>query len=172
MLGWRGYRRVEAGQATVEGAFLIPVILLLLLLLIQPGILLYNRCVMNAAAAEGCRMLATRTSDGADDAYAEAIRRHLGSIPEQENFHVHRGGCSWEIQLFGGETSTEVSVKITNKVKPLPLFDTGADALGITDSQGYYTQRVEIKQSTQPSWVAGNALGMNPDAWVKARREE
>ena len=34
------------GQATVEGAFLIPVILLMLMLLIQPGILLYDRVVM------------------------------------------------------------------------------------------------------------------------------
>ena len=38
------------GQSTVEGAFLIPVILLMLMLLIQPGILLYNRVVMQSAA--------------------------------------------------------------------------------------------------------------------------
>lgn len=37
------------GQSTVEGAFLIPVILLMLMLLIQPGILLYNRVVMQSA---------------------------------------------------------------------------------------------------------------------------
>ena len=40
------------GQSTVEGAFLIPVILLMLMLLIQPGILLYNRVVMQSAAEE------------------------------------------------------------------------------------------------------------------------
>ena len=54
----------------MEGAFAIPLVFLLLLLLLQPGILLYDRMVMNAAAAEGCRMLATRSADAGVDAAA------------------------------------------------------------------------------------------------------
>lgn len=50
----------EKGQAAVECAFLIPVTLLLLMLLIQPGIILYNHMVMKAAASEGCRLIATK----------------------------------------------------------------------------------------------------------------
>ena len=45
--------RTEGGQATVEAAVLIPVLFTVLLLLIQPGIILYDRMVMNYAAAEG-----------------------------------------------------------------------------------------------------------------------
>ena len=47
-------RTCESGQATVEAAFLLPVLFVGLLLLMQPGILLYDRLVMQAAASEGC----------------------------------------------------------------------------------------------------------------------
>ena len=36
----------EAGQATIEAAFMIPVLLIAVLLLIQPGIIMYDRMVM------------------------------------------------------------------------------------------------------------------------------
>ena len=49
------------GQGSVEAAIAIPVMFLLLLLLIQPGIVLYDRLVMGNAAAEACRLLATAT---------------------------------------------------------------------------------------------------------------
>ena len=45
-LSWKRPCRYRSGQATVEAAFLIPLILLLLMLLMQPGIILYSRMVM------------------------------------------------------------------------------------------------------------------------------
>ena len=66
------------GQSTVEGAFLIPVILLLLMLLIQPGILLYNRVVMQSAASEGCRLISTRSSGDALDAWRRVCNQAAG----------------------------------------------------------------------------------------------
>ena len=63
----------EAGQATVEAVFVIPVLFVAMLLLIQPGIVLYDRMVMANAAAEGCRVLATSTD--AYGAMAEAAKR-------------------------------------------------------------------------------------------------
>ena len=53
---------------------LIPVLFTALLLLLQPGILLYDRMVMQGAAAEGCRLLATKTAalgdmDGSCEAF-------------------------------------------------------------------------------------------------------
>ena len=158
----------RAGQATVEGAFLIPLIFVLLLLLLQPGILLYDRMVMNAAAAEACRMLATRSPDSGVDsgAYEEAVRRHLGAIPQQENFHRHAGGCSWRIELNGNERSSEVSARITGSVKLLPLLDVGGTLLGIGDGSGNIELTVECHAPTQDSWVASSDLGLNPGSWV------
>lgn len=156
------------GQATVEGAFVIPIVFLLLLLLLQPGIVLYDRIVMNAAAAEGCRMLATRSSaSGADSAtYEEAIRRHLGAIPQQENFHRHAGGCSWRIELEGDEHAAQVRVRITGSIRLLPLLDATGILLGLGDGRGNLELVSEVTAPTQDSWVAGSEFGLNPSQWV------
>lgn len=161
-------KRQACGQATVEGAFLIPLILLLLMMLIQPGILLYNRMVMQSAAAEGCRLLATRPVDsyGSEAAFKEYVLRHLGSIPQQDNFHIHESGCSWVVELKGDETHERVGVSIENRVKLLPFFDFGASALGLTGSDGYLPQKVEVAQQVKSDWVLNNDLGLVPDSWV------
>lgn len=115
--------KYDSAQAAVECAFLIPVVLLLLLFLIQPGIILYNHTVMKAAASEGCRLLSTKTDASADQSsYEDSIRRHLGSIPQQENFHIHQSGCSWSITLEGNEESDSVKVSIENQLELLPFL--------------------------------------------------
>ena len=76
--------RKRDGQTTVEAAYLIPLLFLLFLLLCQPIILLYNHMIMNGAAAEGCRLLATRTSVGSysDDKYEGYIKRQQRQLEE------------------------------------------------------------------------------------------
>ena len=115
----------ESGQGTLEAAFVIPVLFVLMLLLIQPGIVLYDRLVMGSAAAEGCRLLATKTDAyGSMGASCEAFIRHrLAAVPQQACFHVHEGGCSWVIEMSGDETSGTATVKVINELRPLPLFD-------------------------------------------------
>lgn len=157
----------RSGQATVEAAFFIPILFLLLLMLAQPAILLYNRVVMQNAAAEGCRLLSTRADVGTYGAekYEGYIKRRLASIPPIDIFHAHVGSDTWRIELIGGETSNEVTVRITNHVKPLPVLDLGASLLRITDSQGYLVQKVEVTMPTQPDWVWSNAQG-GPADWT------
>lgn len=159
----------EKGQASVEGAFLIPVIFILLLLLLQPSILLFDRIVMKNAAAEGCRLLATKTavlSEGADP-YEEYILSRLSSIPEEDHFHVHKSGCSWEIILSGDESSSLVSVQISHKVKPLPLIDFASRGFGITNAEGLFEVTVEAEFAPKNDWVFSNEAGSNPADWVK-----
>ena len=161
----------EKGQATVEAAFLIPIIFVLLLLLIQPAILLYNHMVMQGAASEACRLLATKTdaAGASKEKYEGFILRRLGSIPSQDNFHIHRGGCSWEIEISGDETSETVKVSITNQVKLLPLFDEMGSLFRLYGASGAFEQKVEIDMPTQPSWVFENNQGLNPQKWVEER---
>lgn len=163
--------RSTKGQATVEAAFLIPVMFVLLLLLIQPGILLYNHMVMQAAASEGCRLLATKTDIAgvSEEKCRSFILRRLGSIPPQENFHIHKGGCSWEIELQGDESSETVQVTIRNQVKLLPLFDFMGSLLRLYGESGAFEQEVQISMITQPSWVSESEFGINPQAWVEER---
>ena len=155
------------GQASVEAAIMIPVLFLLLLLLLQPGILLYNRIVMQNAAAEGCRLLSTRAdiANYSGDKYQGYVKRRLSSIPPVDIFHAHTGNDTWNIELIGGETSIEVTVRITNKLKPLPLLDLGASLMRLTDGDGFLTQVVEVTMPTQPEWAWDNSSG-GPADWA------
>lgn len=157
-----------AGQAVLEGAFLIPVILLLLLLLVQPAILLYDRTVMNGAAAEGCRLLSTKSSSyGNEAAYENYVLRKLGAIPQQENFHVHQSGCSYEVVLEGDEATQTVKVCIENQVRPLPFFDWGARVLGVVNSEGNFVVKTECELPAKNEWVASSEHGLDPKSWVE-----
>lgn len=162
--------QTEYGQGTVEAAFLVPVLFVGLLLLIQPGILLYDRIVMGAAASEACRLLATKTDAAGDmDESCEAFVRHrLGAVPPVECFHVHDGGCSWAIVLEGGEQSETVRVAIRNEVRPLPLLDAGGTLLGLVNSAGNFEIEVEAEQRTQPAWVDSSEAGRDPSGWIGA----
>lgn len=164
----RRWPKSDRGQAVVEAAFLIPALLLSLLLLIQPGILLYTRMVMEGAAAEGCRILAT-TSDleQGTNTVEGFIKRRLASIPQQQNFHVHDPACSWVITLSGDETATQVSIQITNEIKPLPLFDFGLEALGVLNDHGNYELTVDKQLITKNAWVQGNTLSNDPEQWIE-----
>lgn len=157
----------KRGQATVEAAIMIPLLFLLLLMLLQPSILLYNRVIMQNAAAEGVRLLSTRVDSGTYSAekYEGYIKRRLASIPPIDIFHAHTGARTWDIVLVGNDNSSKVQVKITNKVRPLPLLDLGASLFGITDSNGYITQTVEVSAPTQPDWVWSNNSG-SPAEWA------
>ncbi len=157
----------QCGQATVEAVVMIPLLFLLLLILLQPAIMLYNHMVMQNAAAEGLRLLSTRADVGSYSAekYEGFIKRRLTSIPPVDIFHAHTKVKTWDIELTGADESNEVSVKITNKLKPLPLLDLGAGILGITDDDGYLTQTVEAISTTQPAWVWRSGSGL-PQEWA------
>ena len=143
-------RTCESGQATVEAAFLLPVLFVGLLLLMQPGILLYDRLVMQAAASEGCRLLATKTAAAGDMAEScEAFVRHrLGAIPPVSCFVVR--------------------VTIANEARPLPLLDAGGALLGIVNGNGNLEVRVTAEQPTQPSWARSSDAGGDPAGWIGA----
>ena len=164
---FRSHFSSQRGQATVEAAILIPILFLLLLLLIQPSILLYNRMVMQNAAAEGCRLLSTKAEVAyySNDKYRGYIQRRLASIPPVDIFHVSTGIDTWGMEIIGDENSSEVTVRITNKLRPLPLLDLGASLLRLTDSNGYFVQKVEITMPTQPDWVWSNSKG-GPADWA------
>lgn len=153
----------DDGQSTVEATFALPIVLLLVLLLVQPGIILYDRIVMEAAAAEGCRLLATSNEGSSVEAF---LRRRLSAVPEQDLFHVHGSGCTWDIELHGRESSSEVSVSIYNEVTPVPLIGAGAQALGLTNSRGNLEIEVRASQPTQPDWAT--EAGITPRGWVNA----
>ncbi len=153
------------GQSTVEAAFALPILMILVLLLIQPAILLYDRMIMSSAASEGCRLYSTARSDmvGTCEDY---VMRRLSAIPQMDQFHVHTSGCSWDISFSGGETSQVSKVEISTEVKPLPLLDSGMRLLGLLNARGNLVVEVDYTQTMQPDWVSNSKEGLNPESWV------
>ena len=125
---------------------------------------MYDRLVMQAAASEGCRLLATKTAAAGDMAEScEAFVRHrLGAIPPVPCFHVHEGACSWDIRFEGDERSDVVRVTIANEARPLPLLDAGGALLGIVNGNGNLEVRVTAEESAQPSWARSSDAGGDP----------
>ncbi len=157
----------NSGQAVVEAAFALPVMLILMMMLVQPAIILYDRMIMQSAAAEGCRLLTTAQS-GELEACEAYILRRLGAVPEQDCFHVHDTGCSWVVEMVGDSSASEVTVRISNELELLPLLGAGASALGAADNEGRVRIEVEASSPTQPSWVSGSELGYASAEWVGA----
>ncbi len=155
----------ERGQGTVEAALVIPVLFLLLLVLLQPGIVLYDYIVMRGAAAEACRLVAV--SEGAEGIAGcqDFIRNRLSAIPQHDLFHVHGGGCSWLIEVRGNEQSASAIVEIRNLIEPLPLFGGALGLLGAVDADGHLAIQVEEWAPNQPGWVASSVSG-GPASWV------
>lgn len=146
----------QTGQASVEAALFLPTIMLLLALLLQPAFLLYTRAVMQQAASEGLRVLATREKQGAatEEACVSYVRRRLGAVPNAEAFHVG-GANGWEVSCEGDASCEQVSVEVTGRLRPLPLVGVLAAALGEADGE-LVVVRVRVTERARPEWLEGS----------------
>lgn len=138
----------------MEAAVLIPSVMLLIALLVQPICLLYTRAVMHGAAAETARAVATARGAGDLEECKQYARRRLAAVPEVSVFHVG-GERDWQIEVTQSDSGRNVSVAITGHARPLPLFGQVSAALSDKDSTGLVL-RVEVKQHMRPSWLEGN----------------
>lgn len=154
----------EEGQATVEAAFALPVLMVLFLLLLQPGIILYDRIVMEGAAAEGCRLIASSAQPG--EAEENYIRRRLSAVPQTDIFHIHDQGCTWVITFDGNEDSQEVGVRISTEAMPLPLIGTAVRVLGLGGPHGNLQIEVEARMRTKDAWIESSPDGPRPSGWI------
>lgn len=123
------------------------------MLLLQPAVLLYTRSMMERAATQTARVIATRGSntvvnDAALRAYA--VRR-LSSVPHAAIFHVG-ADSGWEITTTGDATSEEISVEIVGKARLLPLIGALSGWAGELEGDNIIL-RVRITTKPQPTWV-------------------
>lgn len=148
----------ESGQSTVEAAVLLPVLFVVFGLLLQPAILLYNRCIMNTAAAEACRLVAT--SSGDDASTRVYIEHRLEAIPKVPIFHADE---TWNITWSCSDDGT-AQTSIENHVQPLPLFGILTGLTSAVDENGAVIQHVELSCSPTPNWVGEQ--GYDPSDWI------
>ena len=143
---------------TVEAAFLVPVALVLLLALLQPGIVLYDKMVMQAAAGQGLRLLAV-SDDSMADVCKNMVLSQLEPVPD---IPVFRKG-EWDIDICGDETSGHARVEVSVKIEPLPLVNAPLAAAGILDEDGCIGVKVAVESQTQPDWAISQ--GLDPASW-------
>lgn len=149
----------EHGQTLVEAAFLLPLVFFMFGLLLQPALLLYCRCVMDGAAAETCRLIATGTC-GEDAAKAFALRR-LAALPSLDVFHSQ--GCEWDLELdASGDGDARVS--ITGHVKLFPLVGISASTLTEAAGDGCGAISCEATSSLRPGWLGQDQV--DAEGWV------
>lgn len=150
------------GQASVEAALLIPIVLAGMLIAAQPAISLYDRMVMEAAAAEGCRVLETLPEADSEEAQAY-VRRRLEAIPSVAAFHEG----AWSIEVAGaGQQSAHASVRISHVYRPLPLIGSAMGLVGLADGDGRVRQEVFRQVNVHDDWALHSSLGLQFDAWV------
>lgn len=150
----------ECGQATVEAAFALPVVFALFGLLLQPAVLLYDRCVMQSAAAETCRLAATQTcSDAAVRAF---VLRRLAVIPQIDLFHSR--DCECKVEVAGAQTKAATTVSVKCHVKTLPLLGITASTMTEPAGDGCALLTCQVQSTVFPSWL-GQVEG-SPAEWV------
>ena len=143
--------RGTRGQATVEAALLIPALLLGLVIAAQPGIVLFDRVVMEAAAAEGCRAL--ETASAADE----------GEVVEY----------LWDVEVQGaGQSGQCVSVRISHGYRPLPLVGQGMGLLGLVGGNGLVRQEGFREMSIHDEWALESEFGLSYESWIDRWEEK
>ena len=160
--------RGTRGQATVEAALLIPALLLGLVIAVQPGIVLFDRVVMESAAAEGCRAL--ETASAADEGeVVEYVQRRLGAVPAVSAFHEGL----WSVEVQGaGQSGQCVSVRISHGYRPLPLVGQGMGLLGLVGGNGLVRQEVFREMSIHDEWALESEFGLSYESWIDRWEEK
>lgn len=150
-----GRWREERAQATVEAAALLPSFLIVLLLALQPVCLLYTRAVMESAAAETARLMATGSAEG-EDAYRAFALRRLAAVPDVAIFHTG-GPLAWEIELEpAADAGDTARVEISGAVSPLPVLGAFTGAVGPLNGRGDVELQVTAAYAAEPSWLEGS----------------
>lgn len=146
----------------MEAALLIPVVLTVLLVTLQPACLLYTRAIMEAAAAQTCRLMITAGPEDADRCEAFALRR-LAAVPDLPLFHAG-GPLAWDIALMpAGSTDGTVRVEIAGAASPLPVLGAFAALAGPRNGMGDIEIRVAAEYRGRPEWLEGTY-----ETWIRA----
>lgn len=143
---------------------LLPCLLVLLLLALQPVCLLYTRAIMEAAAASGARLMVTG-ENVSDESCRAFVVRQLAAVPNVTIFHAG-GPLSWDVEFTHageGDAAGAVRVSVRGYVRPLPVLGAFAPVFGATNAQGDVELSVDVSYRARPDWLEGGY-----DAWIAA----
>jgi hypothetical protein len=135
------------------------------LMIMQPAVLLYDRTVLNNAAAETARVLVTDQPAGDAGKHQGAVTgfalRRCEAIPDAPFFRVGEPEVEYPET---GTGSQWVSVRITVKAKPIPLIGLMGDAVGLTGEDGNF----EVEGYARvPAAIPNLDGGYDPPGWYE-----
>ena len=140
-----------SGQATVEAAVLLPSLMLVLAILLEPACLGYSLVVMRSTAAETARVALTNHGSDLDGCKAFALRR-LAAVPDVPLFHVG-GEEGWEVSVSSSGGRVEVGLR--GHARPLPLLGAAMALAGRSDGRGVVLE-ARASEGLRPSWLGGS----------------
>ncbi len=141
--------RSEMGQASIEAAFILPVVLLIIGLTIQPMLYLYTKAMMQEACLEGVRYATTQDKD---ELLVRYVRRRLESIPPMEIFHSGGQG-EWDIEVVRSERS--IYIAVGSIMKPIPVLG-NPSLLVLPSKEGGLYVEANATCDLSPSWREGD----------------
>ena len=141
LVGWCKRVRGESGQALVEAALVIPVLLLLAFGVVMAGRVSHAKIAVQAAAREASRTLATASSE--DEGLADALQT-ARSVAQGYDLSQERLTVSVESNGFqrGGTASAEVAYQVP--LADLPLLN----RLEVTVSSTH-SERIDLYRSRE-----------------------
>lgn len=128
---------------------MLPTVLALLGMLLQPACLIYARMMMDQAAAETARLLVTASNE--EDTVRSFCLRRLESVPHAALFHTS-GDEGWSVEF--SEHAGDVEVSIVGHARPLPVFGMLTRLMLEHDEEGVIL-RSKYRISLRPSWLEG-----------------
>lgn len=145
-----------SGQSSVEAALLLPTLLTVFMLMLQPCTMMYTKIVINFACSDSLRLIAFQ--GGSQETYGqerlnEYVLHRLKAVPHIDIFHVGKAE-GWTIELSASEDGN-AQIYLSHKVKPLPLFGGLAEAFGSFDGE-YIEVHSDASANLRPSWLQGN----------------
>jgi len=141
LVGWSGRLKGDSGQAFVEAALVIPVLLLLAFGVVMAGRVSHAKIAVQAAAREASRTLATASSEqaGLADAFATARSVAQGYDLSQDRLTVDVESNGFQ---RGGTASAEVTYQVP--LADLPLLN----RLEVTVSSSH-SERIDLYRSRE-----------------------
>ena len=141
LVGWSGRLKGDSGQAFVEAALVIPVLLLLAFGVVMAGRVSHAKIAVQAAAREASRTLATASSE--DEGLAEAFQT-ARSVAEGYDLSQERLTVNVESNGFqrGGTASAVITYRVP--LADLPLFN----RLEVTVSSSH-SERIDLYRSRE-----------------------
>lgn len=147
------YTDEEDGQTTLEAAYLLPVLMLLFGMLLQPVCIAYTRQIMQHVAQEAAHVVAIQDSTMSPSDIEKFIRSHLEAVPKISLFRASEK--DWQIHITQKDGVAPAKVEIKAFVRPVPFLGVFAGFAGKKEGENICLE-VRANEQLRADWVQGN----------------